>query len=340
MEGAHGARIGPGAGSEAGSGAARVARENDPVRTRVLHHVGDEWVDGLAATFPDVEFLRVPAEGELGGFGAEILLTTAIGGPRLDEVLDCGVRWVHTIGTGVDRFPLHMLREGQVLTCSRGASATPISEWVLAVMLAFEKQIPEVWSDVSPARWFQADLGGLHGRRLGVLGMGAIGTEVARRALAFDMDVRGLRRSTRPPDLAGVHAVATASEAVADAHHVVIAAPLTDATRHLVDGRLLAMMRPGAHVVNVARGGLVDQDALRDALDAGHIARASLDVTDPEPLPEGHWMYDHPRVRLSPHISWSMPESNGLLYKTFRTNLDRWLRDDPLEGVVDVQLGY
>jgi phosphoglycerate dehydrogenase-like enzyme len=309
-------------------------------RTRVLHHVGGESFDGLATAFPDVEFLPVPVEGDLDGIEGEVLLTTAIGGPRLDEVLDRGVRWVHTIGTGVDRFPLDALRPGQLLTCSRGASAIPISEWVLAVMLAFEKQLPEVWNDITPTRWYRADLGGLYGRRLAVLGMGAIGTEVVTRARAFGMEVRALRRTARASDIDGVESVADARRAVEGANHVVIAAPLTEETRHLVDADLLAHMVPGVHIVNIARGGLIDQDALRVSLDAGHVGRASLDVADPEPLPEGHWLYDHPRVRLSPHISWSMPESNDFLYATFRTNLTRWLRGEPLDGIVDVQAGY
>jgi phosphoglycerate dehydrogenase-like enzyme len=309
-------------------------------RTRVLLHVGGAPVESLAAEFPDVEFAPVPKEGELDGLDAEVLLTTAIGGPRLDEVLDLGVRWVHTIGTGVDRFPLGALRPDQVLTCSRGASAVPISEWVLAVMLAFEKQLPETWASVTPTNWYRADLGGLHGRTLAVLGMGSIGTEVALRARAFGMRIRGLRRTPRADGIDGVDYVTTAREAVHDAHHVVVAAPLTDATYHLVDAELLAAMTPGVHIVNIARGGLIDQDALRTALDDGHVGRATLDVADPEPLPEGHWLYDHPRVRLSPHISWSMPESNDLLYATFRANLRHWLGDEPLEGVVDVGAGY
>ena len=93
--------------------------------------------------------------------------------------------------------------------------------------------------------------------------------------------------------------------AVAD--HLVLAAPATDATFHAINAESLRLLRPGAHLVNIARGSLVDQDALRGALDDGTVARASLDVTDPEPLPAGHWLYSHPQVFLTPHASWAGP---------------------------------
>jgi phosphoglycerate dehydrogenase-like enzyme len=314
--------------------------------TRVLHHVGADSLASTRAAFPDVEFVPVPTEGPVSDdVHGDVLLTTAIGGPNLSDVLQRGVRWVHTIGTGVDRFPLAAVLPGQVLTCSRGASAVPISEWVLAVMLAFEKHVPDIWVDEAPDRWFRlpdgATLGGLYRRRLAVLGMGSIGTEVARRALGFGMQVRGLRRTPRPvAAVPEVDIVGNAVEAVADADHIVVAAPATAETQHLVDDTLLRTVRRGVHVVNVARGGLIDQDALRVALDDGRVARATLDVATPEPLPAGHWLYSHPSVRLSPHISWSMPESNDLLYDTFRSNLARWLEQRPLDGVVDIAAGY
>ena len=101
-----------------------------------------------------------------------------------------------------------------------------------------------------------------------------------------------------------------------------------------------AAVKPGVHLVNIARGSLVDQDALRDALDAGRVAMASLDAVDPEPLPAGHWMYEHPKVRLSPHISWSMPGASDILVRTFVENVRRYQAGQPLEGVVDVDAGY
>ncbi len=99
-------------------------------------------------------------------------------------------------------------------------------------------------------------------------------------------------------------------------------------------------MKPGAHLVNIARGAIVDQDALRRALDTGRVAMASLDAVEPEPLPAGHWMYRHPRVRLSPHISWNMPGAAEILVDAFIDNVRRWRRGEPLDGVVDRAAGY
>ena len=99
-------------------------------------------------------------------------------------------------------------------------------------------------------------------------------------------------------------------------------------------------MKPGVHLVNVARGALVDQDALRAALDDGRVAVASLDAVDPEPLPDGHWLYTHPRVRLSPHVSWSAPDALDELIDRFIDNLRRHRAGRPFAGIVDRAAGY
>jgi phosphoglycerate dehydrogenase-like enzyme len=249
------------------------------------------------------------------------------------------VQWVHTLGTGVDKFPLDGIGD-QVLTCSRGASAIPISEWVLAVMLAFEKRLPESWILDPPEHWHLAQLGGLFGRTVGIVGLGGIGAAVADRALPFEMRVLGYRRTGAPPHRPEVEIVRDLEDLVAESDHVVLCAPATAETHHMIDADVFAAMKPGAHLVNIARGSLVDQDALRDALDDGTVAMASLDTVDPEPLPEGHWLYTHPGVRLSAHISWSMPGSTDLLVQTFADNLRRFLNDQSLSGVVDVEAGY
>ena len=296
---------------------------------------GDGLVAGLAAMLPGT---RVVAAGSPEAAEADVLATLADEPAAIAAALGPGVRWVHVLGAGVDGFPLEAVGE-RVLTCSRGASAVAIAEFVLAAMLAFEKRLPEVWVHEPPAQWNVADLGSLAGRRLGLVGIGAIGSEVARRALAFDMEVAALRR--RPldpvpgvslrPDLAGL---------VAGARHVVVAAPATAATERLFDAAAFAAMAPGAHFVNVARGTLVDQEALLAALDDGHLAGATLDVVDPEPLPAGHRLYRHPKVRLSPHVSWSSPRTVERTFELFAENLDRYRRGEALAGAVDVEAGY
>jgi len=308
---------------------------------KVLCQIREALATRVADAVPGVEVVRIPLEGELpAGIESEVLLTYPWAAANLRQVLARGVRWIHALGTGVDAFPFHLLT-GQTLTCSRGGSAIPIAEWVLATMLAFEKRLPESWIRTVPVNgWSRAALGTLHGRTLGLVGLGGIGKAVAQRALPFGMRVRAYRRSAAASDIAGVALVHALPELIASCDHVVIAAPATPATRHLFNRDAFAAIKPGAHLVNIARGALVDQDALRVALDDGRVAMASLDAVEPEPLPDGHWMYTHPRVRLSPHISWSMPGAADLLIDAFVDNLRRYQAGEPLTGLVDVAAGY
>jgi phosphoglycerate dehydrogenase-like enzyme len=310
--------------------------------TRVIWHLNNPPSAAITAKFPSVEFVHLtPDAAPPDGLRADALFTLPFETAHLATILDTAeLRWVHTMATGVERFPVALVPDHILLSCARGSAAIGISEWTLAMMLAFAKQVPDSWITEKPARWNFAELDGLHGRTLAILGMGSIGTEVARRALAFGMHVRGMRRSLRPSTLDGVEMVGSAAQAVVGAHHVVVAAPSTPGTFHLVNAELFAQMQPGVHIVNIARGALVDQDALRGALDSGHVACASLDTVDPEPLPDGHWLYSHPRVRLSPHISWSMPTGMEPIFATFTTNLQLLLDDQPLGNLVDRAIGY
>jgi phosphoglycerate dehydrogenase-like enzyme len=218
----------------------------------------------------------------------------------------------------------------------------PISEFVLASMLAFEKNIPDVWIHEVPEHWNfgVGPLGGMYGRSVGIIGFGGIGEAVATRALAFGMEVTAFRRRSLPSGVEGVRMVSSLEELLEGSDHVVVAAPYTHRTHHLLDAAAFARMRDGVHLVNIARGGLIDQDALRAALDDGKVAMASLDTVDPEPLPEGHWLFTHPKVRVSPHISWSSPEGGRKIFDLFLENLDRYVKGEPLEGVVDKDERY
>jgi phosphoglycerate dehydrogenase-like enzyme len=310
-------------------------------RPRVLAQLRPALVERIAAAVPDVDVVAVPPDGELpAAVRGDVLVTLPWSSPNLARVLDRGVRWVHALGTGVDRFPMELLGD-RVLTCSRGGSAIPIAEWVLAVMLAFEKRLPDAWIDDVPAGgWSRTHLGTLHGKTLGLVGLGGIGTAVAERAAPFGMRIRACRRTPGLAGPPGVEIVDSVATLVADADHVVIAAPATSTTRRIFDDAMFARVKPGAHLVNVARGAIVDDGALRRALDAGRVAMASLDAVDPEPLPSGHWMYAHPKVRVSPHVSWNMPGAAEILVDAFIDNLRRWRDGLPLADVVDRAQGY
>jgi phosphoglycerate dehydrogenase-like enzyme len=304
-------------------------------RIRILSHVPVAHLAPVREAHPEVEISAVPEEGPVPeGLAGEVLLTQAWGSANLKAVLDRGVEWVHAYGTGVNAFPFELLA-GRPLTCSRGAGGPAISEWVMAVLLAAEKQLPQSWISAPPERWSLATLGSLRDRRLALVGFGGIAQAVARRALPFGMKIKALRRTATPSPIEEVELVTSRQALLADADHVVIAAPETPSTRHLIDDDAFSMMKPGVHLVNVARGGLVDQTALRRALDREVVGLASLDCVEPEPLPDGHWLYTHPRVRLSPHISWSAPRAHEGLIVPFLDNLDRYRRGEALAFVVD-----
>jgi phosphoglycerate dehydrogenase-like enzyme len=134
--------------------------------------------------------------------------------------------------------------------------------------------------------------------------------------------------------------VGSLEELLPVADHLVLAAPATPRTRHLIDAGTLELVKPGVHLVNIARGALVDQDALRVALDDGRVAMATLDTVDPEPLPDGHWLYSHPKVRLSAHVSWASPAGLARTLEIFIDNLSRYAAGEPVLHVVDVDEGY
>jgi phosphoglycerate dehydrogenase-like enzyme len=303
---------------------------------RVINQLGPKAAEAMRAAVPDVEVIEAGADPLPPDLRADVLFGGW--GPRSLEYAQ-RVGWVHLAGTGIDSFPPELF-DGRTVTCARGASAIPISEFVLAAMLAFEKRLPETWIHEPPEHWNFAPLGWLNSRTLGLVGLGGIGLAVAERALPFGMDVRALRRRPEPSPLAGVEVVVSLEALLPDADHLVLAAPATARTRHLIDAHALELVKPGVHLVNIARGALVDQEALRVALDDGRVAMATLDTVDPEPLPAGHWLYRHPKVRLSAHVSWASPAGMARTLEIFVDNLSRYAAGEPVLHVVDADEGY
>lgn len=248
-----------------------------------------------------------------------------------------GLKWVQVVSSGIDFYP-QWLFNGPPVSTSRGSAAENIAEFALAAIFAAAKRLPDIW--VHDSQWNFTALTPLKGTTLGILGFGAIGRSLASKAHALGINVLALRQSQTPFEVEGVEAARDIHDLFARSDHLVLAAPLTGATRHIVNSAVLASAKPGLHLINIARGGLLDHGALLEALDSGTIGLASLDVTDPEPLPDGHPLYTHPRVRLSPHTSAISTNSGHEIADSFLANLERYLNGLALENQANVQRGY
>ncbi|WP_250285325.1 MULTISPECIES: D-isomer specific 2-hydroxyacid dehydrogenase family protein [unclassified Frankia] len=294
-------------------------------------------LDGLLVGEPDIEIVDVSA-AEGPERRPRVLLT----GPGLrverPPAWFGDVEWVHTVSAGVDSYPSWLL-SAPVVTCSRGLHATQISEWVVTALLTGARQNSWV---TAPVTAFPRPTPGalLAGSTLGIVGFGEIGQAVARRALALEVDVVALRRRDRPSPVDGVRLLPDLAGLLAVSDAVLLSAAATPDTHHLIDETALRQVRPGVHLLNIARGTLIDQEALRPALDDGRVRLASLDVTDPEPLPADHWLFTHPQVRISPHISGWAPSLEQAIARRFHENLLRYRSGQPLIGLVDPTAGY
>jgi len=253
------------------------------------------------------------------------------------------LRWVHSCSAGVERllFP-ELVESDVVLTNSRGVYDQPMAEYALALMLAAAKGLPETLARQREHEWRFRYTGTLAGKRLVVVGPGSIGRAVASYAGAIGMSTSAVGRSVRGADdhfdeVAGPDGLL---DVLGEADYVVITVPLTDETRGMIGREAIAAMKPTAHLINLARGAVIDQDALVDALREGRIAGAGLDVFAEEPLDPANPLWDMPNVIVSPHISGDTDTSERNVVDLFLDNLRRWQAGEPLLNVVDKRLGF
>lgn len=305
---------------------------NDVIRQRLAH------------THPDARLIDVPS-GVPSDLPTEVSILLArpinVRGYLAPDTpppgWPYGLKWVQVVSSGIDFYP-QWLFNGPPVSTSRGSAAENIAEFALAAIFAAAKRLPDIW--VHDSQWNFTALTPLKGTTLGILGFGAIGRSLASKAHALGINVLALRQSQTPFEVEGVEAARDIHDLFVRSDHLVLAAPLTGATRHIVNSAVLASAKPGLHLINIARGGLLDHGALLEALDSGTIGLASLDVTDPEPLPDGHPLYTHPRVRLSPHTSAISTNSGHEIADSFLANLERYLNGLALENQANVQRGY
>jgi len=249
------------------------------------------------------------------------------------------LRWVLSASAGIDFYPSWLL-DAPLVTCVRGTASDEIADYVIAAIYLRTKDLDALRVH-SAAEWRYQPLGRVIGSTVGIIGLGAIGKEVARRALALEANVVAVRRGSAgavTPE--GVHLLGSVEEVVAQSDHIVIAVPATPQTRHLFNADLFAKVKEGAHLINIARGSVVDQEALVAALDRGRLDFATLDVTEPEPLPDGHVLYRHPRVRLTPHISANYLAVRHRLLEKVKQDITLFAQGQTPSDVVDRLRGY
>jgi len=292
--------------------------------------------DDTQARLPEPDVARIEAAFFSGDVYPDLspgFFAATLGAPKL--------RWLHCFNAGVDH-PIfgRFVERGVTLTCSPGSSAVPIAHSAIAGLLALARRFPRFAAAQRDRVWLeQARMTpppDLDTQTLLVLGLGGIGSEIARLGRALGLHVVGVKRSRPAPD-APIDEWRTPdqlADALARCHWLAIACPLTDETRGWIDGAMLARLPDGACVLNVGRGEIVDEEALIRELETGRLGGAYLDVFAEEPLPESSPLWTLPDVIVTPHASSISAGAEGRQVEIFFANLGRYLRGEPLAGVV------
>jgi len=256
--------------------------------------------------------------------------------------------WIHLPSAGADGYadPGLYAHSQVIVTNSSGVYGVPMAEHAFALMLAFSRTLYRYARFQQEKRWQKLpDSGELYGKTIGILGLGDIGTQIALRAKAFGMEVWGYkRRMTEKPPY--VDHLVSGSEGLRElltvSDYVVIALPLTRETEKLIGERELGWMQPHAVLINVGRGPIIDEQALINALRAGRLAGAGLDVFEEEPLPPTSPLWEMPNVVITPHSGGVTPEANRRITEIFCHNLKVWLagRETEMKNIVDLEIGY
>lgn len=330
-----------------------------PSKTKLVicvWHAFSEWrakpmlAEAIRARYPEMRVVHLPNYDALPMElpDTQIFVGASLRPEQLAHAR--ALQWIHSTAAGVSQLMYPELREsGTIVTNVSGVTSVPMAEHTMALILALARNFPEAVRCQVEAKWSQQELwdkpqrlAEVNGSVLLIVGYGSIGREVAKRAKAFDMRVWGATRSGKG-DLAYAERIVPATQlddALPHADYVVIAAPETTHTHHLIGAKQIARMKRGARLINVARGSLLDENALMQALESGALSGAALDVTSVEPLPPESPLWKTRNLFITPHTSsiserlW--PRETGL----FLQLLEEWFGGKELSNRVDLSRGY
>ena len=345
------------AGPGSGPGGAPTAIALSPILSARYRA---EDLERIRAAAPGARIVTLSREGltDEPVDDVEVLLRGWLSSDAFDRLLARAPRlnWVHSASAGVERALTPAARgRGLVITNARGVFSRPIAEYVLMMILAVSRRLPGLLELQRERTWQPLEGVELRDVTVGIVGLGSIGRAVGALATAFGCRVVAVRRraeagSAPPTDeesrsfgevmLDRVGGPELLPELLRESEYVVLAAPLTPETQNMIDAAALGSMKAGAWLVNVARGGLVDERALLSALRDGRIGGAVLDTFRDEPLPPSSPFYDLPNVIVTPHTSWSSGRVLDRSVELFCDNLRRYAAGEPLLNVVDPTAGY
>jgi glyoxylate/hydroxypyruvate reductase len=252
------------------------------------------------------------------------------------------LRWIQSSSSGVGEWirRLGLLDSPVMVTNAAGIHATPLAEFAVFAMLYFAKRWPRMVAEQQAHHWERCAIDTLTGKTLCIIGLGQVGRRVADLARPFGLRLIGIRSSQAPAEVDVVYPMARLDDALGQADFLVLSVPHTPKTSGLIGPRQFSAMKPGAVLVNIARGTIVDEPALIESLRSGHLGGAALDVFAREPLPRDSPLWDMPNVLVTPHSMSTAYDENARLTDLFCDNLRRYIEGQPLRNQVDKVRGY
>ena len=308
----------------------------------VWHHEGPVYAGALRRRRPTADVVLARDEAELARLLPDADVLLGFNFPPAAFAHASRLRWIQVTSAGAEfLLPMRHRLDGIAVTNGRGLHGVPIAEYVMAAMVMLQSDITGFVRAQWEKKWARRPVGTLQGRTLGILGLGAIGTDVAVRAAAFGMRVRGVSRSGGVvPGCAIVRTPDRLREVLAECDFVAVTLPLTGETRAMVNDDAFGAMKRGAYLVNVSRGGVVDERAMIRALTSRRLAGACVDVFETEPLPADSPLWSMRNVILTPHIAGMREDYVERLLDLFLANLDAFDNGTPMTNVVDLARGY
>ncbi|MCZ6539954.1 MAG: D-2-hydroxyacid dehydrogenase [Chloroflexi bacterium] len=310
-------------------------------------HVGTHYADELRDSFPEIEFIVAydPADHVDAIRDADAFF----GWPSGDAfAVAQKLRWIACPGMGIDKIVVYqnIVDSDVPITNAPGTHVTSMGDHVIGAMVGLTHRFQEAFADRQNKTWdtpkYASRITELTGTTLGIFGLGAIGRAVADRASVFGMTILAIDPgpSEVPPSVRECWDLDRLDDLCRLSNFLVIAAPVLDSTRNSIDARRIELMPEGSYIIVISRGHIVDEEALCDALESGHLAGAALDATAVEPLSEDSRLWTLPNVILTPHSSALTPELYEMRRQAFRANLRRFAADEPLQNICDKTAGF